>query len=94
MLARCQKTITIIICFVFPRVASATPSCSNFAPIAFRPISTLSSWVVVHFFDPPNFFLPFRTTLRVYSTQPSACGKVILGGRFAELGNRKTKGRV
>jgi len=88
------RECTIMICLVFPRAASATPSCSNFVPTAFRLTSTLSKSVFVHFFVPPYFLFPLRTTLRVYSTLPRFCGKDMLGGRFAELGKRKTKGRL
>jgi hypothetical protein len=46
-----------------------------------------------HFFAEPNFFLPFKRTVRVYSTHPRPCGKTMLGGRLAAPGNKKTKGK-
>jgi hypothetical protein len=85
---------TIIICLVLAIVASAIAVVSKRAPIALRLVSTLRMRVLFHFLELPNFFLPLRTTWRAYSTLPNPWGKVMLGGRLADPGNKNTNGSV
>src|SRR5579859_1455353 len=93
-LATSEIMHTIMICFVLPITESATAICSRRAPIALRETSTLRTRVLFHFLAPPNFFFPFKRTLRVYSTLPRPWGKTMLGGRLADPGNKNTNGSV